>query len=259
MNQTDAQIIEWLHREYERPFEGWDFSALEGRLVTQGGLRWNYTEIVCDYLQNAKSLLDVGTGGGERLSRIIEKSKFTGRIEATESYAPNVSVARNRLVSYDVLLHDTSEVQATFEDGQFDLVIDRHAGGIATSEIFRILSRGGCYVTEQVGPHTADELRALFGVERVVWPNQPRDIDEASADMTRSGFVVGRLEENRYVDRFMDVGALVYYLKTVPHEVPGFSIDEYVDKLIALHRGVAQKGYAIDSTFHAWLLVAHKP
>ena len=258
MHQTDNQIVDRLQQEYDRPFEGWDFSGLEHRLVNLGDLPWDYISLVRHCLRDATSLLDIGTGGGEVLDRILSTSTFSGRVEAAEAHPPNLAVAKRRLGPHGVLLHDALEQPVAFDDGRFDLVIDRHCGALEPPELFRILSARGHYVTQQVGAHTNDELRTLFNVDRTLWPNQPRDIEDASTRFTEAGFVIERLKEASYVQRFMDVGALVYYLKAVPFEVPGFSVEAYADKLIALHRDAPRKGYAIDATFHAWMLVARK-
>ena len=47
-------------------FSGWDFSHLDGRWQ-EGGIPWDYGEIVREFLQDSMELLDMGTGGGEFL------------------------------------------------------------------------------------------------------------------------------------------------------------------------------------------------
>ena len=54
-------------------------------------------------------------------------------------------------------------------------------------------------------------------------------------------------------------GALVYYLKAIPWLVPGFSVDGYANTLIALHEQAQSQGYALDATYHTYLLIARKP
>ncbi len=44
-------------------FSGWDFSHLDGRWQ-EGGIPWDYGEIVREFLQDSMELLDMGTGGG---------------------------------------------------------------------------------------------------------------------------------------------------------------------------------------------------
>ncbi|GAA3535744.1 hypothetical protein GCM10022419_014270 [Nonomuraea rosea] len=49
-------------------FQGWDFAPLSGR-VFEDPLPWSYERLLLACLPDAISLLDLGTGGGEFLSK----------------------------------------------------------------------------------------------------------------------------------------------------------------------------------------------
>src|SRR5258708_13228618 len=85
-----------LAEAMEAPFSGWDFSWLEGRRVEEEDTEttWDYDERARKRIQSAASLLDLGTGGGERLSRL---GPFPPFAVATEAYGPNVPVATRQL------------------------------------------------------------------------------------------------------------------------------------------------------------------
>lgn len=57
-------------------FSGWDFSYLgnTGRLQ-EFPLRWNYYNLVEQAISQSESMLDMGTGGGEFLSRFNAASR----------------------------------------------------------------------------------------------------------------------------------------------------------------------------------------
>jgi hypothetical protein len=74
------------------PFTGWDFSWLRGRSRTWP-LPWDYRGVVGDAAHGADALLDMGTGGGEVLSKIEGLRRLT---VATESWAPKVPIADAR-------------------------------------------------------------------------------------------------------------------------------------------------------------------
>lgn len=59
------------------------------------------------------------------------------------------------------------------------------------------------------------------------------------------------------ITRFYDVGAIVYYLKVVPWQVPDFSLERYLDKLVEIHDTIQAHGY-IDVHYHRFLIVAQK-
>ena len=74
-------------------FQGWDFTRLGARLVSEPP-SWAFEEIVADCAARARTMLDMGTGGGEWLSSLRIRAPVT---VATESWPPNVGVAAAKL------------------------------------------------------------------------------------------------------------------------------------------------------------------
>ena len=93
-----AADLDRLLAEAERqPFVGWDFSWLgERRQVRPVG--WDFRALVSEQAGNSPDLLDMGTGGGEWLSRLTVRAP---RTVAIEGWAPNVPVAARRLRNRD--------------------------------------------------------------------------------------------------------------------------------------------------------------
>jgi hypothetical protein len=67
--------------------------------------------------------------------------------------------------------------------------------------------------------------------------------------------LIFKQKEHFFITRFYDTGAIVYYLKAIPWEVPDFSIDKYFDKLVAIHHLIQREGY-IDVPFHMFFITA---
>lgn len=61
-----ATFDELVAEALNAPFSGWDFSWLAAR-STAGGLPWSYQGEVARRAAVAEAMLDMGTGGGERL------------------------------------------------------------------------------------------------------------------------------------------------------------------------------------------------
>ncbi|BBP87889.1 hypothetical protein BsIDN1_15070 [Bacillus safensis] len=57
-------------------------------------LSWSYGSIATSLVQNAKSMLDMGTGGGEFLSKL---RPFPTSVYATEGYLPNVPIKKRTI------------------------------------------------------------------------------------------------------------------------------------------------------------------
>lgn len=250
MNQND--LYNYLIAEYNHPFSGWDFSYLDRRRVTiQHTDTWNYGDAVRVAMAQAQTLLDMDTGGGERLAALQPLPQET---YATEAYAPNVPVARQRLEPLGVKVYEiTDNKHLPFTDNQFDLITNRH-GYYYEPEMQRILKPGHQLITQQVAGNTMQELNDFFGV-----PRQYGDwsLEKAVKQLQAAGLQIIEQREGFAVERFYDVGAIAYYLKIVPWQVPGFSVEKYFDKLVALHEMIQAGGYFEDH-FHTFFIIAQK-
>ena len=86
--------FESLIKQAEQPFSGWDFSFIsETERVKSEPLSWSYGSMAISIIQQAMSMLDMGTGGGEFLSKL---GPFPQEVFATEAYSPNVPIVRER-------------------------------------------------------------------------------------------------------------------------------------------------------------------
>jgi hypothetical protein len=63
------------------PFSGWDFSWLDRRSWTEP-LPWDYGARVAALARGARTMLDMGTGGGEALSGLPDREKYRDRLRA---------------------------------------------------------------------------------------------------------------------------------------------------------------------------------
>ena len=255
---TDADVIAWLEEEYAQPFSGWDFSRLKERRIPMGSVPWDYNSIVTDHLRESTCLLEIDTGGGEVFYDLLKRADFKGEAHALEAYAPNVPVARKRLDSLGVEVHDISERSAEFTDEAFDLVINRHGGSLTPEEIARLVKRGGYFVTEQIGDRGNIELRELFDSHSPEFPDWPHNAKDAERVFSELGFEITLVAEHTYPVRFVDVGALVYFLKAIPWEVPEFSVSRNKEELLRLNRESGEQGYVIEATYHAYMLAGRK-
>jgi SAM-dependent methyltransferase len=233
-----ALIASWQAEE-RAPFSGWDFGHIAGRLIEEEP-PWSYDALARSVMRSARSVLDLGTGGGEVLSRL--RDAFPERVVATEAYAPNVEVARARLgpLRVAVVPYEANETSAPlpFADASFDAILSRHEAYDAR-EVARALAPGGTFLTQQVDGRSLGDLVPLFGAA----PQFPDvTVERLSADLRDAGLAVSdaRAWWGRMVVR--DVGALVYYLRAVPWDVPDFSVERSTAPLLELHRRLTSEG-----------------
>jgi hypothetical protein len=237
-----ADIRAWLLAEEQRPIVGWDFGPLAGRRVTERPApRWDYTTTVAALAANAGSMLDLDTGGGERLAELTRRST---QAVATEAYAPNIPLAARRLAPLGVsVVAARADGPLPFVNAAFALVTNRH-GAYRPTEIARILQFGGSFVTQQVGWQTNLELYDVLGRPRPPVPPQSRrwKLRTAIQQLTEVGLSVLTADEEHLMTCYADVGALVIYLKAVAWQIPDFDIDRDLDRLLALHRQIVAEG-----------------
>lgn len=172
-------------------FEGWDFSYLtrSGRMQ-EFPLTWNYANLVMDELEQAASLLDMGTGGGEFLSALPSRPAATF---ATEGYEPNVAIARRRLEPLGIHVERISEDDAIpYGDEQFELVINRHES-YRPEEVKRVLKPGGLFLTQQVGGLNDRELNEWLGAPEYEYAHW--NLDYAAKELEPHLAIVSAREE----------------------------------------------------------------
>lgn len=245
------------------PFSGWDFSWLDRRSWT-GPLPWDYSGRVSALARGARTMLDMGTGGGEALSLLPARAD---RTVATEAWPPNVPVAGRRLLplgipviqdegARDNMDQDGSDDggRLPFRDGSMDLICNRHEAFLA-AEVSRALAPAGTFVTQQVDYHENDDLARMLGFET---PEQPDSwIGLARRQLTDAGLVIEEAARAEQRVRFDDIAAVVFYLKAISWSIPGYSLTEHRDRLRALHDDAS--AWPLMTSGYRFLLVASKP
>jgi SAM-dependent methyltransferase len=221
------------------PFSGWDFSWLAARSTSQPA-PWSYRREVARRAANASAMLDMGTGGGEQLSKLDHRPE---RTVATEGWPPNVPVAARRLRplgvpvvrdegAADNVAEDPARGRLPFRDGAFDLITNRHEAFLA-AEVSRVLAPGGTFVTQQIDCHTNDDWYRLLGLPV---PHQPGSwLPLARRQLEDAGLVVRRAVAGEERELFHDVAGVIYYLRAVSWAVPGYSFDRFAGRLRELH------------------------
>jgi len=253
-NISNADLFSYLIAEAEHPFSGWDFSYITGtERMVDAPLLWSYTNHVIWAKRDVQMMLDMGTGGGERLAGL---QPLPAQTWATEGYPPNVLLARQRLEPLDVKVVDISKdnQHLPFEDNKFDLIINRHEY-YAPREVLRILKPGHQFITQQVGSENAANLNALLGATD--YPSATWTLERAVRELQEVGLRIVVQKEDHPITRFFDVGAIVYYLKAIPWQVPNFSVEKYFDKLVAIHNMIQRQGY-VDTHNHRFLIIAER-
>ena len=258
-----TSVDELLAEAEVHPVVGWDFSWLGERVVSRPP-PWNYEAIVVRYAERATDLLDLGTGGGHWLESLTNRPP---RTVATESWPPNLEVARSRLepLGVEVVAAPAApdnidqplgldSPTLPFGDASFSLVVSRHESYLA-AEIARVLRPGGVFVTQQMGGDY-NPYRAALGLP----PVEPRvfELQLAREQLEAAGMRVLAGKEGPATTTFADAGAFAFWLRAIPWIVEDFSVSAHRAALAALQRRVADEG-PLTIEEPAFVLEAVKP
>ena len=248
------QLIQEWKAEAEKPIIGWDFSYLDGRMLLEQP-PWSYMSRARKLMRSVPSVLDIATGGGERL--LAMRDNWPETVVVTEGHPPNFKLACERLEPLGVRVVEADHDEYTpmpFENAEFALVLNRHAA-LYVDEIARILVPGGRLLTRQVHGLWAQDLLAVFDA-RPQWPDATPQ--KYVPWLQAAGFDVVDIREWSGRLAFTDVGAIVYYLKAVPWLVPGFTVESQAGKLLALQKQLDEQGQLVYEAGN-YLIEAEKP
>jgi SAM-dependent methyltransferase len=252
---SSDELFDFLISEAEAHFSGWDFSYIANR-EHPAPLRWSYVSEALLRVRKTKAVLDMDTGGGEMFSYF---APFPPVAYATEAYAPNIPIARERLEPLGVevvALTEEEPRELPFEDATFDLILNRH-GYYWGPELYRILQPGGVFITQQVGDRNDIGIRELLDAPNANVQVEWADLAEAIANLEAANFQIVKQLEDIYPQRFYDVGAIVYQLKAIPWQIPDFSVEGYFDRLKSVHEKIQRDGY-VDVLEHRFFIIAEK-
>jgi SAM-dependent methyltransferase len=251
------ELAELLAEGDAVPLAGWDFSWFEGR-ATEERPAWGYARLLGERLALAAAVLDIQTGGGEVLAGALRSAGRTPPVlRATESWPPNVALARRNLAPYGgVVVAVDDEAVLPFRDGRFDLVVSRHPTVARWPEIARVLAPGGSYLSQQVGAGSNRELTDFMMGPQPVHPG--RSTRRARAAAAGAGLEVIDVREQALRVEFFDVAAVVHFLKKVLWTVPGFTVAGYAEPLARMHEHIEASGSFVCHS-QRFLIEARKP
>jgi SAM-dependent methyltransferase len=235
--------------ERAQGFSGWDFSLLRTRELGEPW-PWDYARTVAERARGASTVLDLGTGGGERLAEM--RAALPSRMVATEEWHVNAPIARERLRPLGVEVVRADSDLLPLRSGSFDLVISRHED-FTPADLAKVLRPGGWFVTQQVYKHDWQEINRHFGAH-AKWGDH---LERYTREFEALGFEVTSRHNDRPV-AYPSLGEFVYMLCVAPWEIEDFDVERDLDRLLALEREcLTEEGFLV--TECRYLMVARKP
>ncbi|WP_409343323.1 class I SAM-dependent methyltransferase [Paenibacillus sp. MBLB4367] len=138
---------------------GWDFSKLN---VRTEGAAWDFYEEVAGKCKPSDLLLDIGTGGGEKLLQIADAALLAVGVDLSSSMVDTAKTNLERLGKRHVRFMQMDAGRLEFPAHFFNVACARHCGFDA-KETARVLAEDGVFLTQQVSERDKWNMKQAFG------------------------------------------------------------------------------------------------
>jgi SAM-dependent methyltransferase len=233
---------------------GWDFSRMS---VERAPVPWEYLDVVSAFLRPTDVVLDIGTGGGERLIRLADQYQ---RAVGVDPDSEMVRVARDNAAPHPNVqfLSGSAEQLDRLDDGAFNVVLTRHAP-VSAPELDRVTKAGGVFICQGVGARNMANIRQAFNTgSEALYEHAHRSL---LSELTTRGWRV--VAEGHYDVRYWvkDVPSLVFWFQAIAgaNEVPeDFSVATHYGVINGLIRQFGSPR-GLETNEHRTLVIAQKP
>lgn len=234
---------------------GWSFSMVKPEIEYLSD--YDYYKAVVAEISPKTVMLDIGSGSAEKTLRYFSNAKKVYAIDNEPEMLKKARANAEKFYGKDFqkwefLLADGNGI-LNFEDESFDLVVSRHCGANMT-EVFRVLKRGGVFVSEDVANEDCFELKKIFERgqcfdEKI--PLEKKILDECY----RAGFSKIELLKFEIKEYYKTKEDLEYLLLRTPilnvyqKEKDEKILDEYIERF------KTEKGICLNRRLFAFKLV----
>ena len=210
---------------------GWDFSKLKYELIDNSAFQ--YFNEINDKITEQTILLDIGTGGGEKLTDLISDNCLL-KI-GTDFSKEMIKVAKMKNKNNKIRFFEMDSEIINFPDKFFDIICARHTP-FNFDEIFRLLNDKGTFFSEQIDEDDCKKLKDLF--ERGQGYNTKlKLIDKIKEEVKLKNFKNVKFFEIKQQEYYKTEEDLLFLLRNTPI-IPNFGeeekdyqkFNEYVEK-----------------------------
>jgi SAM-dependent methyltransferase len=225
---------------------GWNFSVMK---TLREPIPWEYGDIVRKYVKQTDSVLDIGTGGGERF---IELAGSFGKGLGVDIDPEMVTVATKNAEGVQNVAFAVDDASLASISDSFDVIINRHCL-LDLTAVTKHLKKDGYFITQQVGEKNMENIKLAIG-GTIDMPVITRDQVVASG-LNCIAFCEYNVE---YV--VQDIESLVFWLKALDmlhSDINGSKAVADAETLNSiLHGNVDERGFITNE--QRFLVVAKK-
>jgi SAM-dependent methyltransferase len=150
--------------------KNWDFSAI--RMTEESLTDWNMTEKIRQYATNHSRILDLGTGGGEKVLQYFPDVAEILGTDFSEAMIKTANLNLRKSGKKNVSFRVMNNLAMDTPDEYFDVVTARHTC-IDPVQIYKTLKPGGTLIVRGVDQLDCWELKLLFGRGQAYYDEKP--------------------------------------------------------------------------------------
>lgn len=156
--------------EFYNRIKNWDFSDI--KMCEENLTNWDMYKILNEKAKENDYILDLGTGGGEKVSQYFPNVK---KIIGTDISSEMIKTANKNLKNSNrsnIEFKVMDNLNINFQDNLFDIVVARHTC-IEPKQIYKVLKDGGLLLVRGVDKLDCWELKKLYGRGQAYNNEQP--------------------------------------------------------------------------------------
>ncbi|HBP43201.1 MAG TPA: hypothetical protein DD621_00710 [Clostridiales bacterium] len=239
--------------------QGWNFNSITP--IVEYPVDYFYYKEVAKEINPSTVMLDIGCGSGEKAVRYFSNAKKVVMLDNEPEMLTRVQANVEKILSpkereiFTTKLADGTG-KLDFPDESFDMVVSRHCGG-NMSEVYRVLKKGGIFISEDVDHEDCLEIKQLFGrgqgYENLKTHNlEKQKIMNECLDLKFSDI---ELKNFYYIEYYPDVQQLKYLLTRTPilEYFDETTDDEILNQYIA--QNTTEKGIKLIRRLYAFRIV----
>lgn len=217
---------------------GWNFSNMNYTLEKESD--YDYYKEVISHITPATKMLDIGCGSAEKTSRYYSLADTVYLTdfepEMLNKAQANVNKYYETLpkvkIKFNFAILDCNG-PFDFPDNSFDLVVSRHCGA-NMQEVFRVLKKGGVFISEDVSKDDCQELKDIFC--RGQGYNEPPLYKEVMNESLNAGFSEIKFLKFEEIEYYNTIDDLKFLLHNTPilggfdEEKDNEKLNEYINQ-----------------------------
>ena len=142
---------------------GWNFDKVNYQKISNSG--FNYYITVLKEINEKTKMLDIGCGCGEKSIKYFSLAKevvmLDNEKEMLKKAKENAKKYYGDTKKFTFVLGDKNE-KLDYPDEYFDLIVSRHCGA-NMDEVYRVLKKGGVFISEDYDEDDCLTLKQHFG------------------------------------------------------------------------------------------------